>query len=187
MKILGCVLVITLVMAQSSICFATLLIDAEWVTVDMENQEVSFTLVFSGIPDFYTADEHGRQANAFQYYIDFDCSPVYYGGDFVETIIRGGEIHVYGQIPLRNSWGESSDPTAGGWGEIRALVPYELNGRQLTFTASLEAIGDLDGRFSYALGLFEYGGSTDWRYVPEPASVLLLGIGGLALVRKRTK
>lgn len=180
-------ILLLIVMLQSPICFATLLIDAEWATVDMENQEVSFTLVFSRIPDFYTVDEWGGPADAFQYYIDFDCSPVWQGENFVETIISGPEIHVYGQIPLRNSWGDSSDPTAGGWGEIRALVPYELNGRELTFTAGLEAIGDLDGRFSYALGLFEYGANTDWRYVPEPATLLLLGLGSLALLRKRKR
>ena len=182
------IIAMILLIAQGGICNATLLINFQSVTVDMENEEVLFTIVFNRDPDFYTVDEYGRQADGFQYYIDFDCNPVWQGAPFTETIIRGPEIHAYGQIPFRNESGTSSDPTSGGWGEIRALVSYQLDGAALTFTASLEEIGDLDGQFGYALHLGEYGATTDWLYVPcvpEPATVFLLGLGGLALLKKR--
>ena len=175
-----------LLIAQGEICNAALLINSQSVTVDMENEEVLFAIVFNRDPDFYTVDEHDRQADEFQYYIDFDCNPVQQGVKFqgassAETIVRGGEIYAYDQIPFRNESGTSSDPTSGGWGEIRALVPYQLDGAVLTFTATLETIGDIDGQFGYALGLSEYGATTDWLYVPEPATVLLLGIGAVLL------
>jgi len=169
------------------LCNATLLIDSQSIAVDMENQEALFTLVFNRVPDFYTLDEHGRTADSFQYYIDFDSSPVWQGANFVETIIRGGEIHAYDQIPFRDQSGTSSDPTSGGWGEIRALVPYQLEGAALTFTASLEEIGDLDGQFGYALHLCEYGATTDWLYIPEPATLFLLALGGVILKTRGRK
>ncbi len=141
-----------LLIAQGEICNAALLINSQSVTVDMENEEVLFAIVFNRDPDFYTVDEHDRQADEFQYYIDFDCNPVQQGVKFqgassAETIVRGGEIYAYDQIPFRNESGTSSDPTSGGWGEIRALVPYQLDGAVLTFTATLETIGDIDGQF----------------------------------------
>lgn len=173
---------------QIAVCNATLSIDSQSVVVDMPNQEALFTLVFNRTPDFYTLDEYDRQSDGFAYYIDFDCNPVWQGSNFVETIISGGEIHAYGQIPFRNESGTSSDPTSGGWGEIRALVPYQLDEATLTFTVSLEQIGDIDGQFGYALHLGEYGATTDWLYVPcvpEPATILLFGIGALLLRCRR--
>ena len=114
---------------------------------------------------------------------------------YAETIIRGSEINFYGKIPFRDRLGGSSDPTSGGWGEIRALVPYELDGSSLTFTSSLGvAIGDLDGSFSYRLLLVEYGASSDSldsraSVVPVPSAVILGSLGltfsGWLLKRKR--
>ncbi len=172
---------------QVGVCNATFVIDSQSVVVDIGNQEALFTIVFNRIPDFYTLDEFGRPVDGFQYYIDFDCNPVWQGSNFAETIIRGSEIYAYGLIPLRDATGDSADPTSGGWGEIRGLVPYQLDGTKLTFTVSLQGIGDTDGQFGYALQLGEYGATTDWLYVPEvpePTTVLLFGLGVMAM-RKR--
>jgi len=170
---------------QIGICNADLLIDSQSVSVDFENQEVLFAIVFNRVPDFYTMDEYGRTADNFQYYIDIDCSPVWYGSNFAETVIRGSEIATCGLIVLRNASGESADLTSGGWGEIIGLVPFQLDGTKLTFSASFQEIGDLDGQFSYALHLSsEYGCTSDWIYVsqvPEPATICLLAFGGIFL------
>jgi hypothetical protein len=186
MKIKELFLVMVIGLFAGGIGYAELFIESESAIVDFDNMEVSFNIVFSRIPDFYTTDGVGRQADAFQYYIDFDSSPIYPGSNFIEAIISGGEIHVYDEIPFRDTLTHSPDPTSGGWGEIRGLVPYELNGRELLFTASLATIGDLDGQFGYGLGLFEYGIDTDWVYVPvagipEPTTIFLLGLGCLTL------
>lgn len=169
-----------------NIAYATFIIESESVIFDLDTQQVLFTIIFNEPPDFYTVDEFGRIAKSFQYHIDFEGLlpfPISF-----ETVIRGPEIYVYGQIPFRNKLGESSDPTSGGWGEIRALVPYELAASTLTFSSSLEAIGDLDGLFSYRLDLYEFGATTDSlesRSVPEPATLLLLGLGAVMVRRKR--
>jgi len=182
--------VVIVVLFAGGIGYAELFIESESATVDFDNMEVSFNIVFNRAPDFYTLDELGGPADSFQYYIDFDCSPISQGSNFIETIIRGPEIHVYDEIPFRDTLTHSSDPTSGGWGEIRGLVPFELNGREVSFTADLATIGDLDGQFGYGLGLFEYGIDTDWVYVPvagipEPATVLLFGLGAVAVLRRQ--
>ncbi len=175
----------------SNSAYATFIIESESVIVDLDTQQASFTIVFNEPPDFYTVDEFGRIAKSFQYYIDFDGLLPFptsmYGSPSFETVIRGVEIHAYGQIPFRNKLGESSDPTSGGWGEIRDLVPYGLSASTLTFSSSLEAIGDLDGFFSYRLDLYEFGHTTDFlesRSVPEPTTLLLLGLGAVMVRRK---
>lgn len=145
--------------------YATFTVESESAIVDLDTQQVLFTIVFNKPPDFFTFDEYGRATNSFQYWIDFESVLPFptsmYGSPSFETVIRGPEIYAYGQIPIRNKLGASSDPTSGGWGEIRALVPYELVANTLTFGLSLESFGDLDGLFSYSLVLMEFGGTTD--------------------------
>jgi hypothetical protein len=122
---------------------------------------VTFTLVFNRAPDFQSSDAFGRQADSFQYFIYGDLSlpyPAYY-----DAIIRGEELHVFsGGLRVRNSTPPDPDPAAGGWGSIRGVVPYRLEGNVLTFSVSLSTISDhsSDGRFSYSLQLYQYGGLT---------------------------
>jgi hypothetical protein len=183
---------------------AVLLINSQSAVVNIDTQEAFFTLEFNQVPDFFSLDEAGRQADSFQYFIDADGGlPVFRGSPYfseLETIIRGEEIHVAGDIRVRNVLPSSDEPNSGGWGTLRGSVPYNLNGTVLTFSTPLELIGDSDGLFSYRLEAYEFGGLTDINIgaisvvrpspptsVPEPSPALGLGILGLAglVARKR--
>jgi hypothetical protein len=124
---------------------------------------VTFTLVFNRVPDFQTEDSLGRRADAFQYYILGDPTlpyPAYY-----DAIVRGEELDpISGLLPIRDAVPPSSDPATGGWGPIRAVVPFQLSGRTLKFSASLDMISDhsLDGHFSYELLLTQYGATSQF-------------------------
>ena len=56
---------------------------------------MTFRIVFNRSPDFFTADDLGRQADDFQYYVgsDVPVAPWLY-----DSIVRGGEIHSTGLI-----------------------------------------------------------------------------------------
>src|SRR5262245_61037184 len=90
-------------------------------------QEVLFTIEFNQAPDFSTVDSFGRQANSFQYFIVGDPN-LPYPVNF-DAIIRGEEIHItLDTIRIRNSEPGVPDPVAGGWGAVRGVVPFSLNG-----------------------------------------------------------
>jgi hypothetical protein len=172
---------------------ARLMVNSQSAVANLDTQQAIFTINFNEVPDFFSVDEFGRQADAFQYFIDGDGNfpfslgnPVY---SELETIIRGGEINIAGDIRVRDVFGVGG-PNSGGWGPIRGSVPYTLNGTQLTFSTPLELIGDDDGLFSYELLITEFGSTTDRltaQSVPEPLTILgsgvALGIG--ALMKKR--
>lgn len=166
---------------------AALMVNSQSAVTNLDTQEVLFTIDFNEVPDFSTVDEFGRQADSFQYFVDADGElPVPFGGDppysELETIIRGGEIYVASDIPVRDVLGEGG-PNSGGWGPIRGSVPFALNDTVLTFSAPLQLIGDSDGLFSYELLLTEFGGTTDVlqdRSVPVPEPSSTLGIFGIA-------
>jgi hypothetical protein len=125
--------------------------------------QVRFTLVFNRGPDFRTEDSVGRRADSFQYYILGDPAlpyPAYY-----DAIIRGDELDLTsGVLPIRNAVPPDTDPAAGGWGAVRAVVPFRLSGTVLTFSATLDLVSDhsIDGHFSYELLLTQYGGLTQF-------------------------
>jgi hypothetical protein len=114
-------------------------------------------------PDFFTTNEYGRQADSFQYYVDADGGfPIFKGVEFyysnLESIIRGDEIHLGGNVRICNTF--PPDPelsSSGGWGKIRGSVPYTLSGNLLSLLVPLQLIGDSDGKFSYQLMWGEYG------------------------------
>jgi hypothetical protein len=116
------------------------------------------------LPDFQTTDSVGRQADSFQYYIVGDPSLPYPSN--YDTIIRGDELHITSDVlRVRNATpSDPTDPASGGWGTVRGVVPYQLNGNVLTFSTSLGLISDhsVDGRFSYDLQIAQYGGLTQF-------------------------
>src|SRR5258708_7613266 len=71
---------------------------------------VTFTLTFNHPPDLLTADTIGRQADSFQFFIS-------------TTVVRGEEIHIAGDVRVRDQSPSSGDPDSGGWGALRGSVP----------------------------------------------------------------
>jgi hypothetical protein len=136
---------------------------SESAVFDPVTGQVTFTLVFNRRPDFQTEDSVGRRADSFQYYIVGDPTLPYPAN--YDAIIRGDEIDVTsGLLPIRSSVPPATDPAAGGWGHVRAVVPFSLNENVLTFSTSLALISDhsVDGHFSYELLLTQYGGFTQF-------------------------
>ena len=109
-------------------------------------------------PDFRTVDEYGRPANSFQYFIVGDETAS--DPERFDAIVRGVELQSRPRIlPIRYSSPADPDPRSGGWGAIRATVPFGLHGRVLTFSAPLEVLSDhsTDGRFTYVLETYAFG------------------------------
>ncbi|MHC5597978.1 MAG: hypothetical protein ACYTXC_18915 [Nostoc sp.] len=159
LSILGAALI---ALGTGQIAQAELFAESESAVVNLDTKEVLFSINFNRAPDFFTLDEGGRQADSFQYFIDPSGElpifrpPSAYSN--LSSIIRGGEIHVGGDIPIRDVFSVGpSEPNSGGWGNIRGSVPYKLNGTFLQFSAPLQFIGDSDGLFSYRLESYEFG------------------------------
>jgi hypothetical protein len=141
-----------------------LLARSQSAVFDPATGQVTFTLSFNRPPDFQTVDSLGRQADSFQYFILGDPSLPYPFN--YDAIIRGEELHLSSNV-LRVRNARPTDPTvppsvSGGWGTVRGVVPYQLNGSVLTFSTPLGLISDhsLDGHFSYDLELYQYGALT---------------------------
>ncbi len=187
----ACVVLIAFKQAQ-----AGLLIQSESAVFDPLSNRIDFTITFDRSPDFYTVDSFGRQADAFQYWIFYDNNPFQPPANpFLDALIRGGEIFVAGDLRIRDSRPPAvGDPYYGGWGEIRATVPFVLSGTTISFSADLVDIGDSDGQFAYRLETYEFGATRDTVFggtagpydtdtlkpIPEPVSVAIWG--GLSLV-----
>ncbi len=172
---------------------AALIVKSESAVVDLDTQSVLFTINFNQTPDFFSVDAFGRQADSFQYFIDADGKfPVSKGNPLyseLETIIRGEEIHVAGDIRLRDVFATGTpQPNSGGWGNIRGSVPYTLNDTTLKFSAPLQLIGDSDGQFSYILEVYNFGSAGEDSIgnksvlnqpVPEPLTIAGTAVAGV--------
>ena len=149
---------------------------------------VDFSLTFNQVPYFFTVDEFGRQANAFQFYIATNPFTGLYPPRPYASLIRGGEIHVAGDIRVRNDSPPDPDPNASGWGSIRGIVPFTLNGQTLTFSVPSSVL-NVSAPFAYTLQLTRYGASTGVYPglsggpipIPEPSSSFLAAIGAIAI------
>jgi hypothetical protein len=85
---------------------AALMVLSQSAEVNLDSNSVLFQIEFNRAPDFFTTDEYGRQADSFQYFIDADGELSLFSGGIsysnLETIIRGGEIHLGGDVRIRN-------------------------------------------------------------------------------------
>ena len=154
---------------------------------------VDFSLTFNQVPDFFTVDQFGRQANSFQFYIATSPFTGLFPPRPYASLIRGEEIHVAGDLRVRNDSPPDPDPNASGWGSIRGIVPFTLNGQTLTFSVPSSVL-NVSGPFAYTLQLTSYGGGTNAGVypglsggpipiiVPEPTSSWLAAIGAVTIV-----
>jgi hypothetical protein len=177
---------------------AALMVLSQSAEVNLASNSVLFQIEFNRVPDFFTTDEYDRQADSFQYFIEADGGfPIFRGTDSyysnLESIIRGEEIHLGGDVRIRNALPPDPDmSSSGGWGSIRGSVPYTLSGNVLSLLVPLELSGDTDGKFSYELMWLEYGalqGYIDAEIVPEPATIFgsFMALGGLAAFQRKNK
>jgi hypothetical protein len=138
-----------------------------------------FQLTFNSAPDFFTVDSLGRQADSFQFFINPNASPKPFNIATVSsgaiTIVRGEEIHVFDEIPVRDRTPPSPDPSGGGWGPIRGSVPFSISGVSVDFSVPTALLG-ITGKFSFVLQGSNYG-ALNYDYVgtsvPETASSYL--------------
>ncbi len=166
---------------------ATIMFLSQTASFDPATDQVTFTIEFNRLPDFFATDSVGRQANSFQYFVLGDLA-LQYPAAF-DSIVRGEEIHIANSIRIRNAVPSVSDPAAGGWGAIRDVVPFSLSGSLLSFSAPLASLSDrsVDGRFSYRLEVYSFGGldqfaQAETTVVPEPGMLVNLSLGLTALL-----
>lgn len=176
---------------------SSLEIQAESSVFDPLTNRIDFTISFNRSPNLLTADEFGRQADAFQYWVFYDNKP-FQAPAYPElsAVIRGGEIYVHGNLPIRNSHPPAvGDPYCGGWGGVRAEMPFTIVGTTLSFSVDLATLGDDDGAFAYRLDTYEYGSTSQtviggtagpYRLIPEPATLQLAIAGSLMLALARS-
>ena len=146
------------------------------LAVDPSARTATFSLTFSQPPSFVAVD--GSQIEAFQYEIDTGSEDISkpIPPSSLDAIVRGAEIFETGNtIPIRNPSGDGG-PNAGGWGPVKATVPFTLNDNTLTFTANWSDIGDSDGKFRYRVFTTDTGAITadtqgTTAAIPLPAGV----------------
>lgn len=169
-------------------------------TVDLKSQQVTFKIEFDQVPDFSSIDEYNRAANSFQYYINCDNDGSALDYSLLDLLIRGEEIKIAGEIPIRNAFpGDETDLHSGGWGSVRGTVPFTMNQNIMTFSVPLAMLGETDGHFTYDLETYEYGmmvSSQRDRHsqmigtpvdAPEPKATLgLIGTTVAGLIASRT-
>lgn len=137
---------------------------AQDVLVDVLDQRVRFTLILNHAPDLATVDAFGRHAESFQYEINPTCTdnidacPL----EDIRAVMRGDEAGAGKLLPIREGFGKGSDPdpASGGWGPVKAGVPFTQQGGRVTFTTDFTVLDTTDGVFAYRVFTTEFG-STD--------------------------
>ena len=159
----------------------------ESAAVDRARRTVTFRLTFSQPPDLLGVDEFGRVANSFQYEInpDFQFPDPGHPDPLarIRAVVRGDEVRFTGGnlLRIRNAGiGEiDPDPAAGGWGKVRAAVPFDLDGSTLSFTANFDDLKDTDGVLAYRVFSTEFGQTTtlvESALIPLPPAAWAAGL-----------
>jgi hypothetical protein len=165
------------------------------VFFDAGSGVANFVLVFDCTPNFFTVGPNSpieRQADSFQFWINpstLPLPPYPYG----KVVIRGDEIHVSGDLRIRDVAPSSSDPVEEGWCPIRGSVPISISGESVSFSVPMDLLG-VTGAFSYHLEGYNYGSenySAEGTTVPDSSSkgiTLVLSLGlmlGMNLLQKQ--
>jgi hypothetical protein len=155
------------------------------VLPDFTTQIVDFRLQFDQPPDFFTLDQFGRQQDEFQFFINNVPGPIPFQlvpSAFTGSIIRGGEIHVAGDLPIRNvAPPDASDPNAGGWGTVRGREPITLDD-VVTFSAPFSTLNVTDQGFRWGLLIIHFGVSTQEEFGVVPVPLPAAAWSGLILI-----
>lgn len=145
------------------------------VQVDERAQVVRFEIIYNRAPDFFTLDPQGLQADSFQFHLDTMHGHQGMNGNSPypwETIVRGEEIHVNGDIPIRDHIsGPSTAPGSGGWGPILGTAPYTLEGSHQAFEAPFSMLNTSTGNFWYRLEFYRHGALTRGWYEGHSSSI----------------
>jgi hypothetical protein len=139
-----------------------LLIVQQSVRLDEAQSAARFSITFSRSPDFVTMDSDGRRADSFQYEIAPGFTSISQTSlDDIRAIVRGDEIGPR-LLPIRAGISNGSDPSpaSGGWGHVRASVPFMLQGDTLSFLAPLADLDAGDGVFAYRVFTTQFGETT---------------------------
>ena len=169
------------ILLMCSTARASFHIDSDSVEFDSTNRTTTFTVRFDSVPDFLTTDLYGRQKDSFQYFVDSRVDGDVFAPNPNVTIVRAEEIHAADALRIRDSMGDDTGATSGGWGPIRAAVPFTISGDTVSFTASWEQLGQTSTRFRYGLESYEFGTMNDERVKLIPLSDMLW-VGGVMLI-----
>ena len=194
-RVLWLVLVGVLSLTWSTPSVATLLEAYQWgTTVNQQAGTVSFKISFNETPDFLTQDNHGRDHQDFNIFIDANADwppiSVFKAASTISTnnLVKLGGLGLYD----------------GYFGTQKAIVTTTFGNdgglidNVVTFTTSLNLIDDPNGVFTYELELYDnygglsgnpYLGQSNVNYVaaPLPCTILLFGSGVLGLAGLRLR
>jgi hypothetical protein len=173
-------------------------------------QTITFELTFNRAPHLQTYDSYTNAEDEFAIDIlnqPLD-QPVLFGAGGEDVRILSSQYLVndpsvpYGRAATPSGFSAITTPRFAG-SLLLDLVPFTQTGRSVTITAPYSQLHETDGLFEATLATYRYGSwsgtTTEIGTVfagpsfagnsipsaPEPASLALLGLGGMALLARR--
>jgi hypothetical protein len=176
------------VSAAVSTARADFLLESQSVSIDNKSHLVDFSLTFNQSPDFATQDTLGP-ADSFQidFNGNFDPHSTTAFRNSLTAVVRGDEIHIAGDIPIRSLNG-TGGANSGGFGPVVGSVPFNLIGDTVTFSVPTKDLGYTGHSYQYEAISFANGRQTASQFVtavPTPAA-FPSGVVGLILVAGAT-